>query len=62
MQNRVKKAATIFVLSAFTITCMPPVTTVAASIGDLQQQQSDLNSEKKDLKKAINQKAAEKRL
>ena len=61
MQNRVKKAATILVLSVFTITCMPPVTTVAANIGDLQQKQSDLNSEKKDLKSKINQKNQEKK-
>lgn len=62
MQNRVKKAATILVLSVFTVTCMPPVTTMAGnSITDLQGQQKDLNSKKSDLKGQIQAKTKEKK-
>lgn len=62
MQNRVKKAAAIFVLSVFSITCVPPVTGLAAnSINDLQKQQNDLKSKKNNVKSEINQKSSEKK-
>lgn len=62
LQNRIKKATAVFILSVFTITCVPPVTGLAAnSIGDLQKQQNDLNNQKKNVKSEISTKNTEKK-
>lgn len=62
LQNRVRKATAILVLSLFTVTCAVPTASFAAnSIGDLQQKQSELNSEKKNVKNEINAKNTEKK-
>lgn len=62
LQNRVKKATAILVLSLFTVTCAAPTVSFAAnSIGDLQKQQSEVNSQKKDIKSQINAKSTEKK-
>ena len=61
MQKRVKKAVAVLVLSVFSITCIPPVTGVAAnSITDLQDQKGQLDSKKKEIKEDINKNKQEK--
>lgn len=61
LQKRVKKAVAVLVLSVFSITCIPPVTGVAAnSITDLQDQKGQLDSKKKEIKEDINKNKQEK--
>ena len=62
LQNGVRKAVAVAVLSVFTVTCAVPATTVFAdNISDLQQQQNDLKNQQKDVKKQINAKSSEKK-